>query len=44
MAPTVFIFTGIKINIYKDDHHPIHIHALYGEYESIYELHFANGR
>ncbi len=38
MAPIAFTFNGIKIYIYPDDHLPIHIHAVYAEYETVYEL------
>lgn len=38
MPPLAFIFDGIKIYIYNDDHLPIHIHAQKAEFESIFEL------
>lgn len=38
MPPLAFIFDGIKIYIYNDDHLPIHIHAQKAEFESIIEL------
>ncbi len=36
--PTFFRFDGIKIDLYLDDHHPPHFHALYGEHEELIEI------
>jgi hypothetical protein len=44
MPPVVFTFDGVKVYIYTEDHLPIHIHAKYAEFESIYELHFDAGK
>lgn len=44
MAPLAFSFEGIKVYLYHNDHLPIHIHAKYNEYESIYELIIDNGK
>lgn len=44
MAPLAFSFEGIKVNIYHEDHNPIHIHALYGDQEAVYELEIMNGK
>lgn len=44
MTPNAFSFNGIKIMIYYEDHLPIHIHAKYGEFETVYELTLENGK
>lgn len=44
MAPTAFTFSGIKVYIYPDDHLPVHIHAIYAEYETVYELIIDSGK
>lgn len=44
MPPVIYSFDGINIVIYPNDHEPIHIHAKYGEYETIFELHFDDGQ
>jgi Zn/Cd-binding protein ZinT len=44
MEPIAFKFTGIDVSIYYNDYNPIHIHAYYGEFESIYEIHIDNGK
>lgn len=44
MAPLAFTFNKIKIYIYYEDHLPIHIHAIYNEFETVYILHFDKGK
>ncbi len=44
MAPAVFSFEGIKIYMYHQDHNPVHFHAQYQGYETIYELSIENGK
>lgn len=44
MSPTAFAFNGIKVYVYFDDHNPIHIHAKYEDYETIFELIIDNGK
>lgn len=44
MSPLAFIFNKIKIYIYYEDHLPIHIHAIYNEFETVYILHFDKGK
>ena len=44
MTPTVFSFNGVKIIIFLQDHDPIHIHAQYADYETIFELYFDCGK
>src|SRR4051794_12742071 len=36
--PTLSEFFGILIRMYWDDHPPPHFHALYGEYEALYNI------
>ncbi len=36
--PTYFLFDGIKIDLYFDDHAPPHFHAIYAEYEELIEI------
>ena len=43
MPPIIYSFEGINIVIYPNDHDPIHIHAKYGEYETIFVLIYNNG-
>lgn len=44
MAPQIFDFNGIKILFYSNEHYPIHIHAKYNDFETVYELLFKNGK
>ena len=44
MAPTIYSFDGIKIVLYPEDHIPVHFHAQYAEFETVYELNFDNGK
>jgi hypothetical protein len=36
--PTLSMFYGILIRMYYDDHNPPHIHAIYGDCESSFDL------
>ena len=36
--PTISIFYGIVIQIFWRDHNPPHFHALYGEYEAVFDV------
>ncbi len=36
--PCVSRFFGIAIYFYFNEHAPPHFHAIYGEYEAIYEI------
>ena len=40
--PEIFIYLGLVFKFYSDDHYPIHIHVIKGEYESIYDLVIVN--
>jgi hypothetical protein len=39
MAPIIEIIDGIKIVVYSREHLPPHIHAKYGEYEAMINIH-----
>ncbi|MCL2511049.1 MAG: DUF4160 domain-containing protein [Bacteroidales bacterium] len=36
--PTIFSYIGLVFKFFSDDHYPIHVHVIQGEYESIYDL------
>jgi hypothetical protein len=36
--PTICRFYGILIQMYYDDHHPPHFHAIYGEYKAVISI------
>jgi hypothetical protein len=36
--PTISAFYGILIQMYWQDHGPPHFHALYGEFEAVYDI------
>ena len=36
--PIISLFYGIVIYMYKDDHNPPHIHAVYQSYEAVYDF------
>ena len=42
--PKIYEYFGIIFFLYPNDHEPIHAHAISGEYETIFELHFENGQ
>jgi len=42
--PKIYEYLGIIFFLYPNDHEPIHAHAISGEYETIFELHFENGQ
>lgn len=35
---TIYILNSIKILMYFDDHSPPHFHAVYNEYEELFEI------
>lgn len=43
-AENLRVYFGIIFFLYPNDHEPIHAHAIRGEYETIFELHFENGQ
>jgi transcriptional/translational regulatory protein YebC/TACO1 len=44
MPPLAFLYDGLKIYIYDDDHLPIHIHAQRDDEESIFNLIIDNNK
>ena len=38
--PKIYEYSGIIFFLYPNDHEPIHAHAISGEYETIFEIHF----
>ena len=36
--PQISLFAGIRIYMYYDDHNPPHIHAEYGEFQSLVDI------
>lgn len=36
--PTISAFYGIVIQMFWREHNPPHFHALYGEYEAVFDL------
>lgn len=41
--PKLYEYAGIVFYFYAHEHLPIHVHASYGEYETIFELLFEQG-
>lgn len=44
MTPSIFTFDGIKVDIYPEDHLPMHIHAKYNGCETIYAIEIDNNK
>lgn len=44
IMPKIYEYFGIIFFLHPNDHEPIHAHAISGEYETIFELHFENGK
>jgi len=36
--PTIYEYFGFVFKFYSDEHYPIHVHVVKGEYESIFDL------
>lgn len=36
--PTISVFYGILIQMFWDEHAPPHFHALYAEYEAVFDI------
>lgn len=41
--PKLYVYLGIVIFFYSNEHEPIHVHARYGEFESKIEIILTNG-
>lgn len=42
--PTIYKYLGIFFYFYMDDHYPVHVHASYGNKESVFEFIMTNGK
>jgi Domain of unknown function (DUF4160) len=42
--PTILKYFGFTLFFYSHDHFPVHVHVEHGEFESIFELIFAEGK
>ncbi|MBW8331025.1 MAG: DUF4160 domain-containing protein [Prolixibacteraceae bacterium] len=42
--PKIFEYLGFIFFFYSNDHKPLHVHARYGEYESVIELEISEGK
>ena len=42
--PTILKYFGFTFFFYSHDHFPVHVHVDHGEFESIFELIFAEGK
>jgi len=40
--PEIYNYIGLTFKFYSNEHYPIHVHVLKGEYESIYDLIIVN--
>jgi len=41
--PQIYEYLGFTFGFHSDDHYPIHVHIMKGEFESIYDLIIVNG-
>jgi len=41
--PTIYEYLGFFFKFYSDEHYPIHVHVIKGEFESIFDLIVING-
>jgi len=39
MSPKILEYQGIVVKFFSDEHEPIHVHCVYGEYQTKVELH-----
>jgi hypothetical protein len=42
--PKIFEYLGLVFFFYSNDHEPVHVHVLYGEFESKIEFEISNGK
>ena len=42
--PNIYSYFGIIFKFYSNDHEPLHVHALCGEYETIFDIVFSQGQ
>jgi hypothetical protein len=38
MSPKILEYQGITVKFFSDEHEPIHVHCIYGEYQTKVEL------
>lgn len=41
--PTIYSYFGIIFKFYSNDHEPLHVHAISGANETIFDIFFSNG-
>ena len=39
--PNIYSYLGIIFKFYSNDHEPLHVHAICGEYETIFDMVFS---
>ena len=39
--PNIDRFNGIKINVYSIEHPPPHVHAIYNEFEALFDIEYS---
>jgi len=42
--PNIYSYFGIIFKFYSNDHEPLHVHAIYGENETIFDIVFSQGK
>ena len=42
--PKIIEYFGLVFYFYANGHEPIHVHVSYAEFESVFELHFSDGK
>lgn len=42
--PSIYEWQAITFRFFSNDHEPIHVHAFYAEFVSIFELHVEKGK
>jgi hypothetical protein len=42
--PNIYSYFGIIFKFYSNDHEPLHVHAICGEYETIFDIVFSQGK
>ena len=43
VMPNIYSYFGIIFKFYSNDHEPLHVHAIFGEYETIFDIVFSQG-
>lgn len=42
--PKIYDYFGIVFLFYSSEHEPVHVHAKYGDYETIFDIIFEDGK